>query len=378
METSYHQERARLVRFCARYTGDFQAAEDLAQETLLAALRHRRELRDPAAYRSWLFGIARNQCLLWARGRGREVSTTDTAAGRNQVAGDAWPAETSDLDVELERDELARLLDRALALLPPETRAALIGRYIEDVPQAEVARRLGLSEGAVEARVHRGKLALRRILTGDLREDALSLGITLPETPAWQATLIWCPFCAKRRLLMHVDAGRHERSYRCPADCTPDGTIAASTLIGVASQGGTSPKAILRRALQALGEHYRAALTTGGARCSRCGASVPLLRWMPEDRLSTPGHAHGIQMRCRSCHTEDSASLWHLTLDTPAAQRFWRRHPRMRALPVVEVAAAGQQALLTGFESLDDASRLEIISARDSYAILHIHGDPGR
>ncbi|MBI3971765.1 MAG: sigma-70 family RNA polymerase sigma factor [Chloroflexi bacterium] len=66
------------------------------------------------------------------------------------------------MELELERAELADLLDRAMALLPPETRLVLVERLIEQIPQAEVALRLGLSEGAVEARLHRGKLALRR------------------------------------------------------------------------------------------------------------------------------------------------------------------------------------------------------------------------
>jgi RNA polymerase sigma factor (sigma-70 family) len=78
-------------------------------------------------------------------------------------------ADDFDLEVDLERDDLAWLLDRALALLPPETREILVQKYVEECPQADVAARLGLTEGAVEARLQRGKLALRRVLTTDVR-----------------------------------------------------------------------------------------------------------------------------------------------------------------------------------------------------------------
>jgi RNA polymerase sigma-70 factor (ECF subfamily) len=67
-------ERRRLVRLCAAMSGDREAAEDLAQETLLEAWRNRHKLRDPAGAERWLSAIARNVCLRWARRRGREAS----------------------------------------------------------------------------------------------------------------------------------------------------------------------------------------------------------------------------------------------------------------------------------------------------------------
>jgi Sigma-70, region 4 len=110
-------------------------------------------------------------------------------------------ADDFDLEMELERDDLARLLDRALALLPAETREILIQKYIEESPQADVARRLGLTEGAVEARLQRGKLALRRVLTTDLRDEAVAYGLIASSDAGWQETRIWCADCGERRLL---------------------------------------------------------------------------------------------------------------------------------------------------------------------------------
>ena len=62
-----------------------------------------------------------------------------------------------------------------------------------------------------------------------------------------------------------------------------------------------------------------------------------------------------------------------LVLALPQGQRFWREHPRIRALPQHEVEAAGRAALVAGFESLSAAARFEVVVARDTYAVIVIN-----
>jgi RNA polymerase sigma factor (sigma-70 family) len=163
-------ERPRLVRLCASLSGAPSAAEDLAQETLLEAWRSWAKLADRQALAPWLAGIARNVCLRWRRRRGREAMYM-MSEPFDDASQPAALDDTSDPAIELERHELAALLDRALALLPPETRLALVQHYIEDSSHAAIAARLGLSEGAVAVRLHRGKLAFRRLIEGRLLYD---------------------------------------------------------------------------------------------------------------------------------------------------------------------------------------------------------------
>lgn len=99
--------RRRLVRLCAAVSGDRRAAEDLAQETLLEAWRNLHKLHDPAGADRWPAAIARNVCLRWARSRGRELGLPTAVEAQAQV-GDGF-----DVELELERAELAELLDRA-------------------------------------------------------------------------------------------------------------------------------------------------------------------------------------------------------------------------------------------------------------------------
>jgi RNA polymerase sigma-70 factor (ECF subfamily) len=182
-----HAERARLVRLCVCLTGNSDAAEDLAQETLVEAWRHAHKLHDPSGREQWLAAIARNVCRRWLRAHGRErarraYERLDTNAAE-PVDG---PADELDVEVDLERHELARLLDRALALLPPVTRQVLIESYVEESPQAEVAARLRLSEGAVAMRLHRGKLALRRVLATELAQEASAYGLVDEDMHGWR------------------------------------------------------------------------------------------------------------------------------------------------------------------------------------------------
>jgi RNA polymerase sigma factor (sigma-70 family) len=189
-----------VVRYCMRLTGDPEAAEDLAQQALLEAWLKSSQLYQDAVRDAWLLGMARNVCLRWMRARAAATRRVVHLTAPVASAG-AGPADAFDLEAELERDELARLIDRAMALLPAETREVLVQKYIEESPQADVARRLGLTEGAVEARLHRGKLALRRVLTTDLRDDAVAYGLIASSDAGWQETRIWCASCGERRLI---------------------------------------------------------------------------------------------------------------------------------------------------------------------------------
>ncbi|HKG25766.1 MAG TPA: RNA polymerase sigma factor [Thermomicrobiales bacterium] len=355
-------ERTQLVRFCARRTGDPDVAEDLAQETLIEAWRHADRLADPDARTPWLFGIARNVCRRWLRASGRE------AAHRAQAL-DELPGDGDDPVLELERDELAELLDQALALLPPPTRTLLLRHYVDGLPQAELARRLDLSEGAVAVRIHRGKLTLRRLLaSGELDGERTDDG--------WQETRIWCPNCGRRRLWGRFGPENTTFSLRCP-DCHPDRAIhlvhgehTAGELAGL-----TTYKPAFSRVMAWAIDFYRPGLATGRVHCHRCGRPAVLHRHLPEEIPLPWRDEYGIHFRC-PCHaTAFDAALSALTLWLPAGRRFWHEHPRIRRLPDREIEANGRPAILSSFESVTDAARYDVVSARDTFELLGIYGD---
>ena len=363
-----------LLRFCMRFTKDRDAAEDLVQQTLLEAWRHEQQLRDPRARRSWLFSIARNMCLMWARGHNRERDRS-VALPADQQPAEAGPGDDFDLEIDLEREELARLLDRALALLPAATREVLIGRYVEEMPQAEVAARLGMTEGAVEARVQRGKLALRRILVTDLSDEAIAYGIIPAEHAGWEQTRIWCPGCGQRRLEGRFRPERGELFLRCPG-CSRPGTFYIGARLGADLSDLRTYRPALSRVLQSIDFKYRQCMTDGMVVCLGCRQWLPIHRGRPPWAWSSPEVPDTTFVWCPRCGHENTETWHSLTWSLPEARRFWRDHPRMRFLPVREIEAEGSPAVVTAFESLQSASRLEVVMLRDTLTVLRVNGLP--
>jgi hypothetical protein len=282
------------------------------------------------------------------------------------------------MEVELERSELTRLLDRALALLPPTTRAVLIERYIHESPHAEIAERLRLSEDALVQRLYRGKLALRRVMETELHAEAAAYGLVDPqragEEPIEQETRIWCPMCNKCRLIKYYEPATRRAGFTCPGCWHIAGHPQTQIWEGL-----HSPRSILNRQLVALSAFYWSAINSGKARCLMCGhlcetrilTSLDMLHAF-DYQYGDNGY-HGVFIHCNACEFEDINPLPHLTIDLPEAQQFWRQYARVSWLPEREIDYAGQPALLSGFQSAGDSARLDVVYQRDTLKILGIH-----
>ena len=359
---STSDERSVLVAYCRRFTGDADVAEDLAQQTLIAAWQHEGELREPAARRAWLLGIARNACLMWARRKRSERTRRLEQSPDDEQGLDELIADDFDIEVELERDELARLLDRALALLPIETREMLIQRYIDELPQAEMAARLGVTEGAIEGRLHRGKLALRRALSTDLAEEAIAFGLIDRDEAGWQRTRIWCPACGRDQVEARLSSSEGRLDIRCPRCSRSDEHLINARNFRWADVRTYRPAA--NHVLRSIHTMYRVNAVAGVTTCFGCGGSLPI----------RPVPAGGVFTSCDSCQALNRETWHSLTWSLPETQRFWRANPRMRFLPAREIEVGGAPAIVTAFEILSGTARIEVVSLRDTLEVVHIGG----
>ena len=164
--TAFVERRARHhLRTAVLLTGDWHAAEDLVQTCLVKLYRvwHRIDTRaDPDGYlRRMLINTNRS----WWRARWRREAP---------VA--AIPDRAIDLDGQ-ERHALADTVRRALGALPPRQRGALVLRFFEDLPEAEVAGLLGCSVGSVKTHTSRGVRRLRELLGDELVPPGAEDGI---------------------------------------------------------------------------------------------------------------------------------------------------------------------------------------------------------
>lgn len=168
-----------VLRTAQFLTRDTQAAEDLAQDTMLKALKSLESFRDGTNMKAWLLTILRRTHIDELRRRGVRpkptslASVPDPAAPESTARDDAWhhPEEL------MERFDDEDVID-ALRALPDELRWTLLLVDVEQVPMAEAAESLDIALGTVKSRCHRG----RRQLRDALHERALQRGWTRNES----------------------------------------------------------------------------------------------------------------------------------------------------------------------------------------------------
>jgi len=131
-------------------------AEDVLQQTFLAAWRHRAQFRAEASVRTWLLTIARNTALT-ARTRQSREPFDDTPLDDLGIRA-GWGGPTPE-DLAISGERHARLTT-AFARLSADDREILTLRDLEELSGDATAQLLGVSLPAMKSRLHRARLAL--------------------------------------------------------------------------------------------------------------------------------------------------------------------------------------------------------------------------
>jgi len=154
------QRGAALLRFAYLLTRDHARAEEAVQDALIAAYSRWTRIcrgQDPEAYvrRS----IVNADISRWRRFLRRETPTADPAAASPGPGGRS--AGPDHAEAQAEQDAVWTLC----ATLPTKQRAAVVLRYYEDLPDAEIAEILDCSSATVRSQIHRALATLRTTLT---------------------------------------------------------------------------------------------------------------------------------------------------------------------------------------------------------------------
>ncbi len=162
----------RYIHFRMQNTSD---AEDVIQETCLAALRNFGQLRDQARFKPWLLKIASNQCNLCFRRRCRDAS------------------DSLDDSLPIEADLISQIISRCdvravLARMPEEMRCLLTAYYLEDRSLREIADRLAIPTGTVKSRLHAARERFR-ILWNEINPTPEKGEPTMPLTRNFPLTM---------------------------------------------------------------------------------------------------------------------------------------------------------------------------------------------
>jgi RNA polymerase sigma-70 factor (ECF subfamily) len=145
-------------RYSTAVCGRRPDREDAVQEALLQTFRHARRIREPRAFRAWLYKTVKNACLI---GRRKSAATTASfgTGGAPELVDQTPPA-----DDVLEATQARDRVRGALVSLPQSYREAVFLRDLEGLSTREVAKVLGITEANVKVRLHRAHARLRQEL----------------------------------------------------------------------------------------------------------------------------------------------------------------------------------------------------------------------
>ena len=144
-----------------RITRRHADAEDLAQEALVRAFKGLDRFRGKASFSTWLYRITVNLSLNHLRRAGREVTVEDT---------ETWASEQPQALNGLVKEEQMRLLQQAVAKLPPKQRAVVELRIQQELPFKEIAQIIGCSVSTAKVHFFHATQGLKKLMTEQMGE----------------------------------------------------------------------------------------------------------------------------------------------------------------------------------------------------------------
>ena len=151
----------RVLALTQRMCKNPEDAAETAQEAFFAAWQGLGSFRGDSSFSTWLYRLASNACVDLLRREGRRqaaVSLDDEELNLDVPSPMPSPQE------EAERRELGEQIEAGLRALPPEYRAVLVLREMQQLRYDEISQVLGLDVGTVKSRISRGRKKLRAFL----------------------------------------------------------------------------------------------------------------------------------------------------------------------------------------------------------------------
>ena len=153
-----------LYRSALRVLGTPQDAEEALQDGLVRVVQHFRQFEGRSRFSTWLTRIVINAALMRLRhSRCEVVNSIDEKLGRDDLSlADSITDPGPNPEGMYAREERLQILKRELRSLPAVYRSALWLRDVQGMSTGEAAEALGVPEGTVKARLHRGRLMIMK------------------------------------------------------------------------------------------------------------------------------------------------------------------------------------------------------------------------
>lgn len=220
LAAAYEAYADRLFSYCTGMLRDREAAADAVHDTFVVAYERVGQLREPDKLRSWLYAIARNECLRTLRGRQRTAELDEAV-----LVSD----ETVDVDAGLRDEELRQLVWAAAGGLNPREREVLDLAVRHDLQMSEVAKAMGVPVKHVHALLSKARQQLERavavlVVARTGRRHCPTLDGLLEK---WDGSLT---VLLRKRVARHID-GCSSCSRRRRRDVNAQALFAATPLL---------------------------------------------------------------------------------------------------------------------------------------------------
>ncbi len=162
----FDRYRERIYRIAYGVVRHREDALDIVQEVFVKLYRSIENYRGQSSFYTYVYRMAMNTAIDFARKRKRATASSLDEEGAFQ------PSDSPELRPEaiLIDKELEEKVNRAMAKLPEDQRAAMIYREVEGLSYQEMAQTMGCSIGTVMSRLHYGRKRLQKLLKGYVKE----------------------------------------------------------------------------------------------------------------------------------------------------------------------------------------------------------------
>lgn len=153
MEDVYIAYKSPLFNLTYRFAGDISLAEDLLQDIFIKIFINIKRLRSPEAFNSWLYRIAVNTCMSFARKKGKtkEVSLEEI--------DNAVHSEES-------HNFFKRQLEQAIKILPPKQKIVFQLHDVQGFTHTEIAKIIRCTEGTAKSQLFKARMKIRNFIRG--------------------------------------------------------------------------------------------------------------------------------------------------------------------------------------------------------------------
>lgn len=172
-EELVRRHQSMVERLAARMLPDVRDREEVCQDVFLRVFRRIGEFRGESRLATWINTIAYRTCLNLLEGRDDPVPGSQLGPDQDsRPFADRIEADGPSPAERAERSEVRDVIERAIAGLRPEYRAAITMYHLEEMPVVEIAEAMGLPEGTVKSHLYRARRRLkdRLMATVDIEE----------------------------------------------------------------------------------------------------------------------------------------------------------------------------------------------------------------